>query len=135
MIVGLLVVSFESRLDGSFLFLDHFYTIARYSIKVNPFPQKSLKPMSAPFVCVETEDTIVFKKTDQSYTFHQPLGKDLNKLDKLLKALEEPSDTESLAAMMETLGEDSMTASDYMQLKLKTFKYMGVTLMEFFRAE
>lgn len=91
--------------------------------------------MASPYLTEEVEGKIIVSTKDAFYTFHEPLGKDLNALDKKLKTLENPSDTESLSTLMEVLSEDSLTAEDYLNLPLKLFKYMGVQLMGHFRTD
>lgn len=77
---------------------------------------------------------------ENEYSFHEPLGKDLIALDRLISARKasDPAlaitDTEQLSLVMQVLSEDGLTADDFLSMKIALFKFLGQGVEEFFRA-
>jgi hypothetical protein len=69
-----------------------------------------------------------------TFRFHEPLGIDLVKLEKMMQTDNDDVDSQTLAMVLETLGEDGLKAADYLQMPLKLYKALGKEVMGNFRA-
>lgn len=84
---------------------------------------------------VNKDDSITVSDGQWSFVFREPRGRDLVKLDSLVKeAGLEVSDTEKMAMVCSVLN-GSKTPDDFLDLKLGFFKYISAQIDNFFQSE
>lgn len=93
--------------------------------------------MSKYSLVVNDDASITIVNGKKSYTFVEPLGEHIAKLDRIMaKAATEnpepPTDTERLAFVMEALGTEGMSAADYLKLRWDLFTFAGGEVNKFF---
>lgn len=85
----------------------------------------------------ETEGTIEIldSKGEMLYSFREPTGRDLMKLEKYTAAVNELSDVETMAYLAGILSVQELGANDFLDLPVRAFKAISKALNDFFLSQ